>query len=214
MTAPTFDYVIVGGGTAGCVLANRLSALPQVRVLLLEAGPADRNPWIHVPGGIFKLINNKAVDWCYQTEPEPGLGGRRMNLPVGRVLGGSSSINGMIYVRGQRQDYDHWAALGNRGWGYEDVLPYFRKSEDQARGADAFHGQGGGLGVSDPRFNFPIVARSSKRPNRPGCRAMPISTGESRRAWGPTSSRYAMVAGRVPRSLSSGRPAVAPTCMS
>ncbi len=157
MTAPTFDYVIVGGGTAGCVLANRLSALPQVRVLLLEAGPADRNPWIHVPGGIFKLINNKAVDWCDQTEPEPGLGGRRMNLPVGRVLGGSSSINGMIYVRGQRQDYDHWAALGNRGWGYEDVLPYFRKSEDQARGADAFHGQGGGLGVSDPRFNFPIV---------------------------------------------------------
>lgn len=157
MTASTFDYVIVGGGTAGCVLANRLSAVPQVRVLMLEAGPPDRNPWIHVPGGIFKLINNKAVDWCYQTEPEPGLGGRRMNLPVGRVLGGSSSINGMIYVRGQRQDYDHWAALGNRGWGYEDVLPYFRKSEDQARGADAFHGQGGGLGVSDPRFNFPIV---------------------------------------------------------
>jgi choline dehydrogenase len=153
----TFDYVIVGGGSAGCVLANRLSADPRLRVLLLEAGPADRNPWIHVPGGIFKLINNPAVDWCHQTEPEPGLGGRSMGLPVGRVLGGSSSINGMIYVRGQRQDYDRWRDQGNRGWGYDEVLPYFRRSEDQARGADAFHGAGGPLGVSDPRFRFPIV---------------------------------------------------------
>jgi choline dehydrogenase len=157
LTTSTFDYVIVGGGSAGCVLANRLSADRRLRVLLLEAGPADRNPWIHVPGGIFKLINNPAVDWCYQTEPEPGLGGRRMGLPVGRVLGGSSSINGMIYVRGQRQDYDRWRDHGNRGWGYDDVLPYFRRSEDQARGTDAFHGVGGPLGVSDPRFRFPIV---------------------------------------------------------
>lgn len=153
----TFDYVIVGGGSSGCVLANRLSARPDVRVLLLEAGPADRNPWIHVPGGIFKLINNPAVDWCFKTEPEPGLNGRRMGIPVGRVLGGSSSINGMIYIRGQREDYDRWAQLGNRGWGYGDVLPLFRRSEDQQRGGNAFHGAGGPLAVSDPRSEFPIV---------------------------------------------------------
>ena len=126
-------------------------------MLLIEAGPPDRNPWIHVPGGIFKLINNPAVDWCYQTEPEPGLNGRRMGLPSGRVLGGSSSINGMIYVRGQRGDYDGWRDLGNRGWSYDELLPYFRRSEDQARGADAFHGAGGPLAVSDPRFRFPVV---------------------------------------------------------
>ena len=152
-----FDYVIVGGGSSGCVLANRLSAHPDVRVLLLEAGPADRNPWIHVPGGIFKLINNPSVDWCFKTEPEPGLNGRQMGLPVGRVLGGSSSINGMIYIRGQREDYDGWAQLGNRGWGYDDVLPLFRRSEDQERGADTFHGAGGPLSVSDPRSRFPVV---------------------------------------------------------
>lgn len=153
----TFDYVIVGGGSSGCVLANRLSARADVRVLLLEAGPPDRNPWIHVPGGIFKLINNPAVDWCFKSEPEPGLNGRQMGLPVGRVLGGSSSINGMIYIRGQREDYDAWAGLGNRGWGYDDVLPLFRRSEDQQRGAVPFHGTGGPLAVSDPRSSFPIV---------------------------------------------------------
>ena len=157
METSSFDYVIVGAGSSGCVLADRLSAQPDLRVLLIEAGPSDRNPWIHVPGGIFKLINNPAVDWCYQTEPEPGLNGRRMGLPSGRVLGGSSSINGMIYVRGQRRDYDGWRDLGNRGWSYDDVLPYFKRSEDQARGADAFHGSGGPLAVSDPRFRFPIV---------------------------------------------------------
>lgn len=153
----TFDYVIVGGGSSGCVLANRLSARPDVRVLLLEAGPADHNPWIHVPGGIFKLINNPAVDWCFKTEPEPGLSGRQMGIPVGRVLGGSSSINGMIYIRGQREDYDAWARLGNRGWGYEDVLPLFRRSEDQERGGDTYHGASGPLAVSDPRSRFPLV---------------------------------------------------------
>ena len=157
METTRFDYVIVGAGSAGCVLAERLSADPALRVLLIEAGPRDRNPWIHVPGGIFKLINNPAVDWCYLTEPEPGLNGRRMALPSGRVLGGSSSINGMIYVRGQRSDYDGWRDLGNRGWSYDEVLPYFKRSEDQARGGDAFHGAGGPLGVSDPRFRFPIV---------------------------------------------------------
>jgi len=155
--AQTFDYVIVGGGSSGCVLASRLSVHPRVRILLLEAGPPDWNPWIHVPGGIFKLINNPAVDWCFKTEPEPGLNGRQMGIPVGRVLGGSSSINGMIYIRGQREDYDTWAGLGNRGWSYDEVLPLFRRSEDQKRGDSAFHGTGGPLGVSDPRSRFPIV---------------------------------------------------------
>lgn len=152
-----FDYIIVGAGSAGCVLANRLSADPACRVLLLEAGPKDRYPWIHVPGGIFKLINNPALDWCYQTEPEPELADRRLGWPRGKVLGGSSSINGLVYVRGQAEDFDHWHQLGNPGWAYEDVLPYFRRSEDQGRGADRFHGIGGPLAVSDPRVRMPIV---------------------------------------------------------
>ncbi len=180
-----FDYVIVGAGSSGCVLAHRLSARPDVRVLLLEAGPADRNPWIHVPGGIFKLINNPAVDWCFQTEPEPGLGGRRMGLPVGRVLGGSSSINGMIYIRGQREDYDGWAAQGNRGWGYDDVLPLFRRSEDQQRGADAFHGAGGPLAVSDPRSSFSIVQAFIDAAQEAGLPANPDFNGAVQEGVGP-----------------------------
>lgn len=156
-SAPEFDYIIVGAGSAGCVLANRLSADPAQQVLLLEAGPRDRSPWIHVPGGIFNLINNPALDWCYQTEPEPQLQGRRMAWPRGKVLGGSSSINGLVYVRGQREDFDGWRDAGNPGWGYEDLLPYFRRSENQARGADTFHGAGGPLTVSDARIRMEIV---------------------------------------------------------
>ncbi|MBM0205419.1 GMC family oxidoreductase N-terminal domain-containing protein [Micromonospora sp. STR1s_5] len=151
------DFIVVGAGSSGCVLANRLSADGRSRVLLLEAGRRDVNPWIHVPGGIFKLIHNPSWDWCYETEPEPHLGGRRLKWPRGKVLGGSSSINGLIYIRGQREDFDHWRQLGNTGWSYEDVLPYFRRSEDQARGEDDFHGVGGELAVSDPRFQLPIV---------------------------------------------------------
>lgn len=152
-----YDYIVIGAGSSGCVLAARLSERPDVQVLLLEAGPPDRNPWIHVPGGIFKLIHNRAIDWCHETEPEPGLDGRRIALPAGRVLGGSSSINGMVYVRGQREDYDGWREAGNPGWGYDDVLPLFKASERQARGADAFHGADGPLAVSDPRFELPLV---------------------------------------------------------
>lgn len=157
MESSSWDYVIVGAGSAGCVLAGRLSADPDVRVLLLEAGPADRNPWIHVPGGIFRLIHNPAVDWCFTTEPDPGLAGRSLQWPRGKVLGGSSSINGLVYIRGQREDYDGWRELGNDGWSFDELLPYFRRSERQARGPDAFHGADGPLVVSDPTTRMEIV---------------------------------------------------------
>ena len=151
------DYIIIGAGSAGCVLANRLSANPQNKVLLLEAGGRDYNPWIHIPVGYFKTMHNPATDWCYLTEPDPGIAGRRLQWPRGKVLGGSSSLNGLLYVRGQAEDYDHWQALGNLGWSYQDVLPYFKKSEDQERGADDYHGVGGPQKVSDLRLRRPIA---------------------------------------------------------
>jgi choline dehydrogenase len=153
---PEFDYIIVGAGSAGCVLANRLSADGKHSVLLLEAGPKDSNLWIHVPLGYGKLFKDKTVNWMYQTEPEPGLDGRTIFQPRGKVLGGSSSINGLLYVRGQHEDYDRWRQRGNTGWGYEDVLPYFKKAENQARGANEFHGVGGPLPVSDSRHGDPL----------------------------------------------------------
>jgi choline dehydrogenase len=151
-----FDYVIVGAGSAGCVLANRLSEDGRNSVLLLEAGPKDTNLWIHVPLGYGKLFKEKTVNWMYQTEPEPGLDGRTVFQPRGKVLGGSSSINGLLYVRGQHEDYDRWRQRGNAGWGYDDVLPYFRKAENQQRGADKYHGAGGPLPVSDWRHADPL----------------------------------------------------------
>jgi choline dehydrogenase len=154
--AGEFDYVIVGAGSAGCVLANRLSADGKHSVLLLEAGPKDSNIWIHVPVGYGKLFKEKAVNWMYQTEPEPGLNGRQVFQPRGKVLGGSSSINGLLYVRGQHEDYDRWRQRGNAGWGYEDVLPYFKKAENQQRGEDPYHGAGGPLPVSDWRHHDPL----------------------------------------------------------
>jgi choline dehydrogenase len=156
--AAEFDYVIVGAGSAGCVLANRLSADGKYSVLLLEAGPKDTNPWIHVPLGYGKLFKEKAVNWMYQTEPEPGLDGRSVFQPRGKVLGGSSSINGLLYIRGQHEDYDRWRQRGNLGWGYDDVLPYFKKAENQQRGADDFHGVGGPQPVSDLSFADPLSA--------------------------------------------------------
>jgi len=156
--AREFDYVIVGAGSAGCVLANRLSADGKHSVLLLEAGPKDTNIWIHVPLGYGKLFKEKSVNWMYQTEPEPELGGRQVFQPRGKVLGGSSSINGLLYVRGQHEDYDRWRQRGNAGWGYDDVLPYFRKAENQQRGGDKYHGVGGPLPVSDLGHPDPLSA--------------------------------------------------------
>ncbi|MEK0081618.1 GMC family oxidoreductase [Benzoatithermus flavus] len=153
----TFDYIVVGAGTAGCVLANRLSADPGTRVLLLEAGGRDRYFWIHIPVGYLYTMNNPRTDWCFVTEPEPGLNGRALNYPRGKVLGGCSAINGMIYMRGQAADYDHWRQLGNRGWGWDDVLPYFKRSEDRWSGADEFHGSGGEWRIELPRVQWEIL---------------------------------------------------------
>ena len=150
-----FDYVIVGAGSAGCVLANRLSADPGVKVALVEAGPSDRGLLarilINVPAGVFSTIGSPRYNWLFQYEPDPRVGGQPIFCPRGRVLGGSSAINGMIYIRGHRRDYDGWAAQGADGWSWRDVLPYFRKSENREAGADAFHGTGGELNVARQR---------------------------------------------------------------
>jgi len=153
----TWDYVIVGAGTAGCVLANRLSADPEVTVLLLEAGGKDNWIWIHIPVGYLFCIGNPRTDWCYRTEPEAGLNGRSILYARGKVLGGCSSINAMVYMRGQSRDYDEWKGLGNPGWGWEDVLPVFRRSEDYHLGADAAHGAGGEWRVEKQRLSWEIL---------------------------------------------------------
>jgi choline dehydrogenase len=156
---PTFeyDYIIVGAGTAGCLLANRLSANPKHRVLLLEAGGKDNYHWIHIPVGYLYCIGNPRTDWCYRTKADPGLNGRELGYPRGRVLGGCSSINGMIYMRGQSADYDSWAAEGNPGWGWNDVLPVFKGMEDHHLGASAFHGAGGEWRVERARLSWEIL---------------------------------------------------------
>jgi choline dehydrogenase len=143
------DFVVVGAGSAGCTIAARLSEDPGTRVILLEAGGEDTNRWIHIPLGFGKTFADPSVNWCFETEPDAGASGRKVFWPRGKVLGGSSSINGMVYIRGQAEDFDHWRQLGNTGWSFDEVLPYFRRSEHQMRGADKFHGTGGPLCVSD-----------------------------------------------------------------
>jgi len=156
MSGAEYDYIIVGAGSAGCVLANRLSASSSNRVLLLEAGPEDRNPWIHIPLGYGRNVANPDVNWCLQSEPEENCYGQSHFLPRGKVMGGSSSINGMVYVRGQVEDFDTWAQLGCRGWSFDDVLPYFLRCEDNSRGASELHAAGGPLAVSDICERAPI----------------------------------------------------------
>jgi choline dehydrogenase-like flavoprotein len=161
-----FDYCVVGGGSAGCVLAARLSEDPSVKVALLEAGPPDTSVLIHCPAGLALMAQTQIANWALETVPQPGLNGRKGYQPRGKVLGGSSSINAMIYIRGQREDYDDWAAQGNAGWGFDDVLPYFKRAEHNERGADALHGSGGPLNVKDltsPNRFGPIFVEAGRQ---------------------------------------------------
>jgi choline dehydrogenase len=179
----TFDYIIVGAGSAGCVLANRLSADGRHTVLLLEAGGEDRDIWLHIPLGYGRHFTNPEVNWLYQTEPEAECHGRRVIQPRGKVLGGSSSINGLMYVRGQAEDFDRWRQLGNVGWSYADVVPYFRKAEGQQRGADEWHGADGPLAVSD-LGSLPICDAFINAAEQCGYRRNPDFNGASQEGFG------------------------------
>ena len=152
-----FDFIVVGAGSAGCVLANRLSADPRYKVAVIEAGGKDSSPWIHIPVGYFKTMGNPKTDWQYHTEPDPGLNGRSISWPRGKVLGGPSSINGLLYVRGPAEDYDGWRQLGNTGWGWEDVFPYFKRAETWANGGNDYRGGDGPLQVSPTRLKRQVV---------------------------------------------------------
>jgi choline dehydrogenase len=173
---PTYDYIVVGAGSAGAVVANRLSADPRNRVLLLEAGPAD-NPWTRVPLGYAKMLENPAANWCYKSEPETNTNGRSIPVPRGRLLGGSSAINGLAFVRGQAQDFDTWAQMGNRGWSYKDVLPFFKRMESYEGGDDAFRGRDGPLRVTNPEPRDPLYQALIKAAGEVGIRHNPDYNG-------------------------------------
>ncbi|MFJ3526205.1 GMC family oxidoreductase [Pseudomonas sp. NPDC090203] len=172
-----YDYVIVGAGPAGCLLANRLSHIPSHRVLLLEAGGQDNYPWIHVPVGYLYCIGNPRTDWCFKTEAEPGLNGRALNYPRGKVLGGCSSINGMIYMRGQSRDYDEWAAQGNKGWGWQDVLPIFKRSESHYAGDSELHGAKGEWRVEQQRLSWTLLDAFREAAAQTGIASIPDFNG-------------------------------------
>jgi choline dehydrogenase len=179
-----FDYIIIGAGSAGCLLANRLSENPSSRVLLLEAGGEDRNPWIHVPVGFQKLITHPTLNWNFETEPEDNVKGRRIPIPRGKVIGGSSSINGMLFVRGNAIDYNSWAQLGNRGWGYDDVLPYFKRIENFERGGDSLRGSAGALNIVDMYERHELVDAFIKAGVECGYEANPDYNGEKQDGFG------------------------------
>jgi choline dehydrogenase len=181
----SYDYVIAGGGSAGCVLANRLSADPTVKVALLEAGPADKNFLIHMPAGYAALMKTGWVDWGYHTEPQAGLHGRKLFWPRGRVLGGSSSINAMIYIRGVPSDYDMWSQLGNRGWAWDSVFPYFKKAESYLPGPDTYHGGDGPLKVSRPGVQGPLNVAWIEAGQQAGYSYTPDFNGEQQEGFGP-----------------------------
>jgi choline dehydrogenase len=179
-----FDFIVLGAGSAGCVLANRLTEDGRHRVLVLEAGGKDNDPWIHIPLGYGRTFTKPSVNWLFQTEPEPHCGNRRIQQPRGKVLGGSSSINGLLYLRGHPEDYNHWRQLGCIGWSYDDVLPYFKKSEHQERGADAHHGTGGPLAVSDIRDKHPLVDAYIEAAVQAGYRQTPDFNGAEQEGFG------------------------------
>ncbi len=200
------DYIVVGAGSAGCVVAARLTEDPSVRVLLLEAGGADRSPWIHIPLGYGRTMTDKRVNWMYQTEPDPNLGGRSVFWPRGKVLGGSSSINGLLYVRGQPEDFSHWRQLGNEGWAWDDVLPYFKRSEQRiGAGDDALHGRDGPLAVSDLPDRAPLYEAYIQAAIECGIPAPRISTAPRKKAWAITTSPPATAAAPPPPSRSCAR---------
>ncbi len=206
--------MIVGGGSAGCVLADRLSASGRHRVLVIEAGGRDRNPWLHIPIGYGKLMRHPGLDWGFETVPQPQLDDRRIAAPRGRVLGGSSATNGLAYIRGQAEDYDAWARAGNIGWGYADLLPYFRRGEDQQRGADRYHGVGGPLLVSDPPRGFRCATPSSPPPSRRAFPKTPTSTARRRKAWAIIRRRRAGGCDRAPPRVTCGAREAVPTSKS
>jgi choline dehydrogenase-like flavoprotein len=185
MTEGQFDYIIVGGGSAGCVLAARLTENPGINVALLEAGPTDRSVLIHCPAGLAVMARTGVTNWQFETTAQPGLNGRRGYQPRGKVLGGSSSINAMVYIRGQREDYDRWAAMGNPGWSYDDVLPYFKRAEDNARGEDDFHGIEGPLRVMDLTSPNPLGAAFLEAALQAGHAPNPDFNGENQEGVGP-----------------------------